>query len=207
MTETLDMGISRRGRPPGTSAKALAEIALRLFTAQGFDETTVEQIATEAGVSARTFFRYFSSKGGVLWNDFDIAVGDIRRYLAEAPPDAPIMDAVRTAVVRANRYHPEDVPGLRARMDLIGSVPALFASAAVRYDAWEGAVAEYVALRTGQPAASLYPLAVARASLAVCRAAYDRWVARPDAELTVHLDAAFTALAGGFADDVLTSEP
>src|SRR5712691_9666645 len=49
----------RRGRPPGTSRRELELIALRLFTEQGFDNTTIEQIAAEAGVSKRTFFRYF----------------------------------------------------------------------------------------------------------------------------------------------------
>ncbi|HXP58538.1 MAG TPA: TetR family transcriptional regulator, partial [Streptosporangiaceae bacterium] len=52
---------ARRGRPPGTSRRTLELIALRLFTEQGFDETPIEQIAAEAGVSRRTFFRYFDS--------------------------------------------------------------------------------------------------------------------------------------------------
>src|SRR5215475_13956472 len=64
-------GAIRRGRPPGTSRRKLELIALRLFTEQGFDETPIEQIAAEAGVSRRTFFRYFSSKSSVLWGEFD----------------------------------------------------------------------------------------------------------------------------------------
>src|SRR5262252_2366436 len=63
--------VTRRGRPPGTSRRALELIALRLFTEQGFEATTIEQIAAEAGVSPRTFFRYFSSKSSVLWAEFD----------------------------------------------------------------------------------------------------------------------------------------
>ena len=69
---------SRRGRPPGTSRRELELIALRLFTDQGFDSTTIEQIAAEAGVSRRTFFRYFSSKANVLWSEFDHEVDVIR---------------------------------------------------------------------------------------------------------------------------------
>jgi hypothetical protein len=117
-----------------------------------------------------------------------------------------MMDAIRRAVVAANHYRAEDVPELRARMNLIISVPALQASAAVRYDAWERAISHFAATRIGQPAGSLYPLAVGQATLAVCRAAYDRWCARADADLTVYLDAAVAALAAGFPPASLGTE-
>jgi len=198
---------ARRGRPPGTSARELELIALRLFTEQGFEETTVDQIAARAGISRRAFFRYFDSKSDVLWGEFDTEVATIRAMLAEMPDDLPVMDAVRQAVIAANHYRAEDVPELRARMSLIGSAPGLVASAAVRYDAWERAVAAFVARRAGQPAGSLYPLAAGRATLAACRAAYDRWTTHADADLTVYLDAALRALAAGFRDDVITAEP
>ena len=189
---------ARRGRPPGTSRRTLELIALRLFTEQGFEETPIEQIAAEAGVSRRTFFRYFDSKASVLWGEFDSEISVIREALAKVPGSVPTMDAIRQAVVTANHYRAEDVPELRARMNLIGSVPALQSSAAVHYDAWERVVSEFVGTRTGQPPWSLYPLAVGRCTLAACRAAYDRWSARADGDLTVYLDATLTALAAGF---------
>jgi TetR/AcrR family transcriptional regulator, regulator of mycofactocin system len=193
-----DPASARRGRPPGTSRRELELIALRLFTDQGFESTTIEQIAAEAGVSKRTFFRYFSSKASVLWSEFDTEVDTIRVALAEEPPGVPMMDAIRRAVVAANHYGPQDVPELRLRMNLVGGVPALQSSAAVHYDAWERAISDFAATRLGQPADSLYPLAVGRATLAACRAAYDRWSVRADADLTVYLDAALAALAAGF---------
>ena len=189
---------TRRGRPPGTSRRELELIALRLFTGQGFDSTTIEQIAAAAGVSRRTFFRYFSSKANVLWSEFDHEVDVIRAALAEMPAGMPMMDAIRRAVVAANHYGPRDVPELRLRMNLIGNVPALQSSAALHYDAWERAISDFAATRIGQPADSLYPLAVGRATLAACRAAYGRWSARADADLTFYLDAALAALAAGF---------
>jgi mycofactocin system transcriptional regulator len=194
---------TRRGRPPGTSRRELELIALRLFTDQGFDNTTIEQIAAEAGVSKRTFFRYFSSKASVLWSEFDSEVDTIRAALADVPAGVPMMDAIRRAVVTANHYGPQDVPELRMRMNLIGSVPALQSSAAIHYDAWERAISDFAATRMDLPADSLYPLTVGRATLAACRAAYDRWSARADADLTFYLDAALAALAVGFEPDVI----
>jgi mycofactocin system transcriptional regulator len=178
-------------------------IALRLFSEYGFDNTTIEQISAEAGVSERTFFRYFSSKATVLWSEFDTEVGVIRAALARTPAGVPMMDAIRMAVVSANHYRAEDVPDLRMRMNLIGTVPALMSSAAEHYNAWERVIGEFAAIRLGQPADSLYPLAIGRATLAACRAAYDRWAARADNDLTVYLDAALTALAAGFSSSAL----
>jgi TetR/AcrR family transcriptional regulator, regulator of mycofactocin system len=193
----------RRGRPPGTSRRALELIALRLFADQGFDNTTIEQISAEAGVSKRTFFRYFTSKASVLWSEFDAEVATIRAELAGVPAGVPMMDAIRQAVVAANHYGAQDVPELRMRMNLVGSVPALQSSAAVHYDAWERAISDFAAVRIGQPADSLYPLAVGRAVLAACRAAYDCWSDRADADLTFYLDAAIGALAAGFEPGVI----
>jgi TetR/AcrR family transcriptional regulator, regulator of mycofactocin system len=188
----------RRGRPPGTSRRELELIALRLFADQGFDSTTIEQIAEQAGVSKRTFHRYFGSKASVLWSEFDTEVTTIRAALADVPADVPMMEAIRRAVVAANHYRAQDVPELRIRMNLIGSVPALQSSAAVHYDAWERAISDFAATRVGQPPESLYPLAIGRCALAACRAAYDRWSDRADADLTFYLDAALRALAAGF---------
>jgi TetR/AcrR family transcriptional regulator, regulator of mycofactocin system len=188
----------RRGRPPGTSARQLELISLRLFSEVGFEETTVERIAAEAGVSRRTFFRYFDTKADVLWHAFDGEVMALRAAFAAVPADVPLMAAIRQVVVGVNRYRAEDVPELRTRMNLIGSVPALQASAAHHYDAWERAVSEFAAARLGRAAGSLYPLAIGRATLAVCRSAYDCWVERADTDLTVYLDEALRALAAGF---------
>src|ERR1700733_10610632 len=184
--------VARSGRPPGRSAPE-----------DGFEDTTVDRIAAAAGVSKRTFFRYFDSKADVLWHAFDGEVRALQAAFAAVPPHLPLMAAIRQVVVGVNRYRAEDVPELRTRMNLIGSVPALAASAAQHYDAWERAVGQFAASRLGQPAESLYPLAIGRATLAVCRSAYERWAERADADLTVYLDQALRALAAGFEPTVL----
>ncbi|HWC33363.1 MAG TPA: mycofactocin system transcriptional regulator [Mycobacteriales bacterium] len=196
-----------RGRPRETSARELELVALELFALQGFAQTSVEQIAAGAGVSKRTFFRYFDSKAAVLWGDFDNEVAALRTAFDAVPERTPLMTAIREVVVSVNRYRAEDVPELRTRMGLIGSDSELQASAALRYDAWERAVSDFAATRLGQPADSLYPLAVGRTTLAACRAAYDVWLARADADLTVYLDAAIRALAAGFRSAAITHQP
>jgi mycofactocin system transcriptional regulator len=192
--------ITRRGRPPATSPRELELAALHLFSEHGFEQTTVEQIAAEAGVSSRTFFRYFDSKAAVLWHAFDAEVRALRAALAAIPEQVPLLEAIRRAVVSVNRYTAEDVPELRTRINLIGTVPALQASAAPHYDAWERAIIDFAAGRLGQEPVSLVPLALGRATLAVCRAAYELWVTRADADLTVYLDEAIRGLAAGFTD-------
>jgi len=195
---------TRRGRPPGTSARQLEIIALRLFTEQGFEETTVEQIATAAGVSRRTFFRYFESKAAVLWREFDGEVDALRDAFSEVPNVIAMMEAIRQVIVSVNHYRAEDMAELRARMNLIGSVPALQASAGPHYAAWEETVSDFASMRLRQPADSLYPLTIGRTTLAACRAAYDRWVAHGEADITGYLDAVLAALATGFASPGLT---
>src|SRR5580693_5036999 len=197
----------RRGRPPSTSRHALQGIALRLFADHGFENTTIEQIAAEAGVSERTFFRYFTTKASVLWTDFDTEVATIRAALAVVPDDVPMMDAIRGAVVAANHYHAEDVPEMRQRMSLIATEPGLSFGAAEHYADWERAVSEFAARRLGQPAESLYPLAIGRTVLAACRAAYDRWSDRADNDLPSYLDDVLTALASGFDPVPLRDAP
>jgi mycofactocin system transcriptional regulator len=191
------------GRPPQTSAREIELVALDLFTTVGFEHTTVDQIAAAAGVSRRTFFRYFRSKAEVLWGQFDTEVDTIRAELDSTSDRLSVMTAVRHAVVAANHYQPQDVPELRQRMGLISSVPELAATAAVHYDAWERAVADFVSRRSGAQPGSLYPLAVGRATLATCRAAYDVWMANADTDLTTYLDRALRAMTAGFSDRAL----
>ncbi len=190
----------RRGRPPTTGPRELELIALRLFGERGFEVTTIEDIAAEAGIQRRTFHRYFSTKADVLWQGFDEEVARLRLALSEADRTLPLMDSIREAVVAINHYTSDDIPELRVRMELLSSVPVLQASAASHYDAWEAAVADYVSARTGAASDSLYPLAIGRTTLAACRTAYDLWLAQGESDLTEYLENALRALASGFAE-------
>lgn len=58
-----------RGRRPSTTREAIARQALDLFERNGFDATTVDEIAAAVGISRRTFFRYYGSKRDVVWGN------------------------------------------------------------------------------------------------------------------------------------------
>ncbi|WP_020499231.1 mycofactocin system transcriptional regulator [Sciscionella marina] len=197
-TPHRDTDARRRGRPPATNARELELAALRLFSEHGFDDTTVEEIAAVAGVSRRTFFRYFDSKSAALWHQFDGEVQRLRTAFDAVSPHTPLMDAIREVVVGVNHYRAEDVPELRTRMHLISTVPALQTSAGPHYDAWERAVSDFAARRLNQPPDTLYPLAIGRTTLAASRAAFDQWLTTADTDLTTYLDLSLHALANGF---------
>lgn len=189
----------RRGPRPRTNAREIASVGLRLFAEQGFQETTIDQIAAAAGVSRTTFFRYFASKSDVLWTEFDAEADSLRAHLASAPDSVPSMDAVRQAVL-AVYARPGYIPELRSRWRFISSTPELAASAAAHYDGWVRAISDFTARRTGAPADAIVPAAAGRATLAVCTAAYEKWSRDPGADFIAYLDEALRALASGFAD-------
>jgi AcrR family transcriptional regulator len=69
---------------PGARER-LIRSALELFQEQGFAETTVPEIAARAGVTNRTFFRYFGDKRDVLFGNEDQTATELRAALAQAP--------------------------------------------------------------------------------------------------------------------------
>ena len=179
--------------------EALARAAIRLFSERGYDETTVEEIAGEAGVSERTFFRYFRSKEDVIFFDSDELTETYRESLATRFPGETLVDRVRRAsrdVLRVMGYeHPHydvrvgrlllEVPALSARMAALD---------AQREDILAPVIAEEYGLQPEDPRAQL----AAGAVVGSIRAMRRRWlyaggVDRP-ADL---LDEAFTLLRRG----------
>nr|WP_255375605.1 mycofactocin system transcriptional regulator [Saccharomonospora sp. CUA-673] len=189
----------RPGRRPSTSHGELERVAFELFARTGFDETTVDDIAKAAGISRRTFFRYFDSKNDVVWGAFTEQLGHMRGRFADRPADEPLMDALRVVVVEFNRVAPEETERHRRRLELILRVPALQAHSTLRYRDWCAVVAEFAAARLGEPVDALRPQAVAHAALGTALATYEHWLATPGVDLCDALDGAFTDLATGFA--------
>jgi len=195
----MDEPIRRGGRPRRSSAEVLADAAAELFLEQGYGRTTVDQIAARAGVSRATFFNYFPAKSDVMWLELDAAVGALPALLA-ASDDPSAVRAVESALLAAARAHdPERVPWAIAQAEVMGIGPELVGSVAARVMAQHGAVAAFVARRTGEYAGSLWPQTVAGAMLGAAAAAFGVWVADGVARrpLVEYVGAASTPVAAG----------
>jgi mycofactocin system transcriptional regulator len=192
-----------RGRRPSTSRQDVARAALDLFVAQGYEQTTVDQIAAAVGVSRRTFFRYYDSKREVVLGEFDAELLRLRRQLEAAPDDQPMMDVLRRAVVATNRFGAGELDELRIRIGLTSSVPSLVAHSAIRYAEWCDVVAAFVAGRIGGAPDDLGPQTVARGALGAAMAAFTHWARHDDEDLVRELDQAFRLLATGFDEQRL----
>jgi mycofactocin system transcriptional regulator len=194
----MEVDPRRGGRRPSTSRQNLERVALELFDAHGFDETSVDDITAAADIGRRTFFRYYPSKNDVVWGDFDRELDRMRRWLGDIPAQTPLMDAIRAAVVAFNTYDPVIEAMHRRRMTLILTTPALQAHSTLRYAEWRAVVAEFAARRLGQSPADLQPRVIGYATLGAAIAAYEQWLLDDDSSLTALLDAALRDLSAGF---------
>lgn len=162
---------------------------MRLFNERGFDATTVDDIATAAGIGRRTFFRYFASKNDVVWGRFAEGLVDLRASLAATPDDVDLGDALRKAIVAFNALEPAQVPVHRQRMTVIFSAESLLAHSTLMYAEWRDVIADFVAKRTGERADALQPRLVGHLMLGAAVAAYEQWLADSTADLAALLEA------------------
>ena len=171
------------GRPPVTSHAQIEAVSFHLFATQGFEETTMEEIAAALDVGRRTLFRYFPSKNDIPWGQFDASLANFRQTLLDQPNHIPLFEAVHRAMIAFNRFDDEALPQHRQRMTLILRTPALQAHSVLRYRQWRAVIADYVADRLKVPASSLVPRMVGQVSLAIALSVYEQWLDGDDRTL------------------------
>lgn len=184
------------GRPPATSRAELEVAAFELFSARGFEATTVEDIASAAGIGRRTFFRYFASKNDVVWGDFQGHLDRLRAGLDCMDPALAVGPALVEAIVAFNVFPDAELGRHRQRMNLIFNVADLQAHSTLQYAKWRATVASFAADRTGRAADELWPQLVAHTALGAALAAYDVWMRDEAASLTGVLRRALDAWVG-----------
>src|SRR6476619_4808735 len=115
MTATPNLHELRRR----STREALRRAALASFARQGFANVTVTELAREAGVTERTFFRHFPSKEAVLFQDYETQVEWLSEALAQRPASETLIDAVLASIAS----FPHDLEVVRqaatARAELI----------------------------------------------------------------------------------------
>ncbi|MCU1617097.1 MAG: putative transcriptional regulator, TetR family [Frankiales bacterium] len=186
------------GDARGQTRARIEQAALDLFTLQGFEQVTIDDVALAAGISRRTFFRYFATKADAVWGDFAAHVARLGRLLEATDGAQPVLAGICAAYVEVNDYADEDLPLLRERMRLILTEPALLAHSELRYAEVDRVVAEHVARLTATAPDALLPRLVATTTRAAATTAFEVWLADGRTTLTERLMEGFSQLAAGF---------
>lgn len=151
----------------------IVEAGTRLFIAHGYEATTLDAIAAEAGISRRTFFYYFKSKDEILLS-MQSGLGDmLAEALPKQPGDQRPIDAVRQAMVNIGaNYHPEEMLVLDRLMRSSEAVQARKQASYVQHEA-----TLFAALRElwPEPARETALRLVAMLSIGALRLSLDRF--------------------------------
>jgi AcrR family transcriptional regulator len=154
----------------------LENAAMTLYLDRGFEQTTVADIAERAGLTERTFFRYFSDKREVLFwgagNLLDLLVRHI-----DTDPDAAPLDIVASALEEAGALLSEHRDRSRERQQVIDANPELKERELIKLASWATTMSD--ALRQRGVADPIAKLA-SETGIAVFRLAFERWVYEDD---------------------------
>ena len=172
--------ISSMGRWEPNARGRLERAALELYVERGFEQTTVAEIAERAGLTERTFFRYFADKREALFAGAGILRELMVGALAAAPESAAPIEAVAAALQTAGGLLQERREYSRQRQAVIAANAGLRERELIKLASLATALAGALRQRgVTEPAASL----TAEAGIAVFKVAFERWIGatgRPD---------------------------
>jgi AcrR family transcriptional regulator len=149
---------------------------MELYVEQGFEQTTVAEISDRAGLTARTFFRYFADKREVLFAGSRALLENMVSALDGAPASASVMEAVSAALDAAAQVLGQHRDFSRQRQSVVMSHPELQERELIKMASLATALAGGLRRRgVTDPDASL----AAEAGIAVLRLSFERWVSDP----------------------------
>jgi AcrR family transcriptional regulator len=162
------------------AAGRLARAAMDLYLERGFEETTVAEIATRAGLTERTFFRHFADKREVLFAGAEALQEILVDAVIGAPADLAPVDAAIAGVAAGGALIQERRAFARQRYEIIAANAELQERELMKMASLSAALADALRRRgVADAAASL----AAEVAIAVFKVAFERWVMDP-----VHLD-------------------
>lgn len=192
--------LSQRSAQKRATREALAEAAVRLFADRGFDETTVGEIAAEAGVTERTFFLHFPTKQAAAFPDHQEYLEQFRLALAARPDGVDVLEHLRLVTGVGMRLK-EQSQIRRPRMRLLARVPALADHDARMDRDYEEVIADHLIEEWGDDLeARVRARSTANVVLAVARAAFHEWAFDDAIDPVLATDAVLArVLVPGFA--------
>jgi AcrR family transcriptional regulator len=165
-----------RERNKARARAEIADAALSLFCERGFGAVTVDEIVSAAGVSRRTFFRYFETKEDALLADYPELETRLSDALASARPD-DALDAVRTGLHEMADWYVQRSDAVLARSQLIRDTSLNLAARNLEFlTKWEPSVARTIANQIGADEGDLLARTSAAMIIGAFRAALTQWV-------------------------------
>lgn len=196
MSETVGL----RERKKRERRQRIQDAAIDLFERQGFEATTIEEIAAAADIAPRTFFSYFDTKDDVVLADYADRLGRILHELDQRPADEPAWEALRASFSTVAADYESEADRLRRRFTIMASTPSVFARSLQLQAGWEQSLAERLPTRLGSTPDDPRPRLLAATALAVMRASLQHWLTTPGAPALPQLvQRAFDQLAVGLA--------
>ena len=180
----------------------LEAVALRLFEARGFDAVTVDDIASEAHISVRTFYRYFPAKEDVLQVKIDRRAEALRVALSARPADEPPLHSLRLALEEVVSV--EDTAMLRRWTTVIAATPGVLRAVlgGIQLKSHR-VIAEFFGSRLDLPDDALVAAMLAAAAGGVIQAAQTQWFLQ-GGELATRLSEGLEVLERGIGSDPRT---
>jgi AcrR family transcriptional regulator len=176
----------------------LAQVAVDLFTREGFDRVTINDLAAAAGVSRSTVLRYFATKEDAVLGSVD-AQGDLLADALRArPADEDDWTALRRTLDAVTSHYRTDPAGSLAFSRLVMGTPALCAKSLEKQAGWRPRLAAALAERHGAGGGpgDLRPRVLAAAAVECFNIATNRWAETGGSlELETLIDEAFAVLA------------
>jgi TetR/AcrR family transcriptional regulator, regulator of mycofactocin system len=172
--EDQSLAVQLRARRSEMMVATLEGVALRLFEQRGFATVTVDDIAAEAQISPRTFYRYFPAKDDVLQVVTERRSAALEQALAARPKDEPPLLSLRRALEAV--LSAEDPVLVRRWITVVQATPSVLKAVVGGIQLKSQRVmADFFGSRLGQPHSALVPTMLAAAAGGVIMAAHTQW--------------------------------
>ncbi|WP_066287268.1 TetR/AcrR family transcriptional regulator [Arthrobacter sp. B6] len=193
-SDNLTTSTRALGRPVSIDPDAVAALALRMFAERGYEQTSMEDIARDAGVGRKTLYRHFATKAELVWGGMGPAIA-ASAPLLDSPPAAnltaeEVLDGLRDALVAGVDALP-DLAVTRGRLRLIAEHPELMSRSYEFLGAQRDRTRSYLTARGVPEATARYFCA---ALIGASFEAWLQWAAGQEPTPTAHLQAALAVL-------------